>query len=108
MSSEQKAKRPFIFIVDDERIIADTLATILNRNGFEAKALYSGERLIEAELVKPDALISDVVMPGMSGIDAAIHIRKAIPEYRIILFSGQASTPICLLRPGQPGTDWRF
>jgi len=93
MSSEQKAKRPFIFVVDDERLIADTLALILNRNGFEAIPLYSGEKLIEAvEVLKPDVLITDVVMGGMSGVEAAIRIREAIPECHILLFSGQAAT----------------
>ena len=40
----------------------------------------------------PDLLISDVVMPGMTGVDLAIHFRKAQPSCRILLFSGQAAT----------------
>jgi DNA-binding response OmpR family regulator len=93
MSSEHELRRPFIFVVDDEHLIADTLALILNKNGFEAMPLYSGEKLIEAvEVLKPDALITDVVMGGMSGVEAAIRIREAIPECHILLFSGQAAT----------------
>jgi CheY-like chemotaxis protein len=82
-----------VLVVDDECIIADTLALILERNGFVAKAVYSGEKAIEAAReLKPHALISDVVMNGMTGIDAAIDISKIVPDCRIILFSGQAAT----------------
>jgi DNA-binding response OmpR family regulator len=82
--------RPFILVVDQEQTVADTLALVLNLNGFEAMALYSAERLVEAiEVLRPDAIISDVVMHGLSGIDAAIRVQEAIPECKVILLSGQ-------------------
>jgi DNA-binding response OmpR family regulator len=37
-------------------------------------------------------LLSDVMMPGLSGIEAAIEIFKSIPECKVLLFSGQAGT----------------
>jgi CheY-like chemotaxis protein len=42
--------------------------------------------------VTPDLIISDVIMPDMNGIEAAIQIRKFLPECKILLFSGQAAT----------------
>ena len=84
---------PKVLIVDDERVIADTLAMILNHAGFEAKAVYSGEKAVEiVPLFQPDMLISDVIMGDMNGIDAAILIRRMCPEIRVLLFSGQAAT----------------
>lgn len=86
-------KTPFVFVADDERIIADTLAIILNNSGYEAVAFYSGEQIVEAStLIKPDAVIADVVMGGISGIEAAIRIREALPGCPILLLSGQATT----------------
>ncbi len=41
--SEQQAK-PKVLVADDERVIADTLAIILNQAGFDATAVYSGEK----------------------------------------------------------------
>ncbi len=82
-----------VLVADDERMIANTLARILSSSGFEAKAVYSGENAIEAARdLKPDVLITDVIMGGMTGIEAAIHIIALLPNCRIILFSGQAST----------------
>jgi DNA-binding NtrC family response regulator len=82
-----------IFVVDDELIIASTLATILRMNGFDALSFtHPQEALREARDKAPDLLISDVIMPGMSGIDLAILMLKLSPECKVLLFSGQAAT----------------
>jgi len=85
--------KPKVLVVDDERVIADTLAIILNQHGFDASAVYTGTAAVErAKSVRPDLVISDVIMPDMNGIEAAIHIRKFLPGCKILLFSGQAAT----------------
>jgi len=85
--------KPKVLVADDERVIADTLAIILNQSGFEATAVYSGEKAVEmARTLRPNMLISDVIMTDMNGIDAAIQIRSILPDCKILLFSGQAAT----------------
>jgi CheY-like chemotaxis protein len=82
-----------VLVVDDERVIADTLATILNQNGFEAFAVYTGTAAVDsARSNHPDLVISDVIMQDMNGIEAAIRIRQMLPACKILLFSGQAAT----------------
>lgn len=82
-----------IIVVDDEPIIADTLANILNGEGHNALAFSGGEAAIRlAEMMLPDVLVTDVVMSGMDGIETAKAIRKLAPGCRIILFSGQAES----------------
>jgi DNA-binding response OmpR family regulator len=75
--------KPKVLVADDERMIANTLAIILNQSGFEATAAYTGEEVVQAaKTLRPDALVSDVVMPGLNGIDAAdaaIELRKILP-----------------------------
>jgi CheY-like chemotaxis protein len=72
--SETVLKRK-VLVADDERVIADTLVIILNQAGFDATAAYSGRTAVElAESLRPDMLISDVIMPDLSGIDAAISV----------------------------------
>lgn len=85
--------KPRVLVADDEHVIANTLAIILNQSGFDAHAVYSGEKAVElAGTMKPDMVISDVIMTGMTGIEAAIQIRTLLPQCKILLFSGQAAT----------------
>jgi DNA-binding NtrC family response regulator len=80
-----------VLVVDDDIVIADSLAVILNANGYHARAVHSAEDAVEKSvLLAPDVLITDVVMTGMSGIELAIHISNTVPTCKIILFSGQA------------------
>ena len=101
--------KPRVLVVDDERVIADTLATILNQAGYDASAVYSGIVAVErAKSVKPSLVISDVVMPDMNGIEAAIKIRAALPSCKILLFSGQASTADLLEEARQQGHEFEI
>ena len=85
--------RPVVLVVDDESVIADTLAEILTRSGYTGVAEYDGDSALEtALLTPPEMLITDVVLPGMTGIELALKMRRIFPECKIILFSGQAST----------------
>ncbi|MGA3055500.1 MAG: response regulator [Candidatus Korobacteraceae bacterium] len=82
-----------VLVVDDEQVIADTLAKILDLNGYDASAVYTGTAAVEsARSLRPDLIISDVIMPDMDGIQAAIRIRSFLPDCKILLFSGQAAT----------------
>lgn len=85
------AKRK-ILVVDDEHAVADTLAALLKHHGFDVYVAYSGTEALElAFQIKPDLVISDVMMPGKDGIEVAIVLKAALPECKIILFSGNAS-----------------
>ena len=106
--SETQVK-PKVLVADDERVIADTLAIILNQSGFEATAVYTGEKAVEmAKTLKPDMLISDVIMTDLNGIDAAIKIRELLPACKILLFSGQAATADLLDRARGQGHEFEI
>jgi CheY-like chemotaxis protein len=101
--------KPKVLVADDERVIADTLAIILNQSGFEATAVYSGEKAVEAaKALRPDMLISDVIMNDLNGIDAAIKIREMLPSCKILLFSGQAATADLLDRAQVQGHQFEI
>ena len=98
---------PVVLIVDDERVIADTLAIILSKSGFRAVTAYDGFRALElATTVRPKLLISDVMMPGMTGIELAIALTELYPECKVLLFSGQAATVDLLKTAREIGHDF--
>ena len=102
MSSSFEPKR--VLFVDDERLIADTLAIIFSSQGYETRAVYSAEQALE--LISdwlPNLAIIDVRLPGMNGIDLAIRLRAEYPDCRLSLFSGQASTSDLLELARQKG-----
>lgn len=106
--TESKTK-PRVLVVDDERVIADTLAMILNQSGFDARAIYSGEAALEmAPTFLPEMLISDVIMADLNGIDAAIRIRAMLPTIKILLFSGQAATADLLEKARARGYEFEI
>ena len=82
-----------VFVVDDEPIIAFTLATILQTHGFDAAPFTEPEAALEASLDRsPDLLITDVIMPVISGIELAHRVLGFCPDCKILLFSGEAGT----------------
>lgn len=85
------AREPKVLVVDDERLLADTTASILRRAGFNAKTAYDGFSALEMTAAfRPDLLLTDIMMPAMNGVELAIAIRKIYPGTKILLFSGQA------------------
>jgi DNA-binding response OmpR family regulator len=96
--------RPRVLVVDDETSIADTVTTILSMSGYAAMAAYDGDDALETALVSPPhLLITDVVLPGMNGIELAITIQRVFPDCQILLFSGQATTVDLLTAAGSAG-----
>src|SRR5258708_1388510 len=87
-STTAASLNPRVLVADDEQVIGNTLAIILNQAGFEARAVFSGEKAIESlDSFQPDMLISDVIMTGMTGIEVAIITRSKLPKCKILLFS---------------------
>ena len=96
-----------VLVVDDELIIADTLAMILSRSGYRAGAAYDGSSAMQlARLHRPGLVITDVVMPGMTGIELALALETTVPECKVLLFSGQATTIDLLWKAREMGRDF--
>jgi CheY-like chemotaxis protein len=102
--NDSKHRRAVVLVVDDESAIADTLSEILSRSGYAAITAYDGEEALEsALLMPPEMLITDVQLPGMSGIELAITVKRVFPDCKILLFSGQASTSELLASANRAG-----
>jgi CheY-like chemotaxis protein len=98
-----------VLVVDDERLVADTLSEILKRFKYDAFPFYSGEAAIAAarELC-PDFVLSDVIMPRLNGVETVLKIREICPHTRVILLSGNAATADLLTRAHSEGHDFEL
>lgn len=104
----QSNRQPYVYVVDDEEVIASSLAMILQiHGGFRARAFTKPlEALEAARHDTPDLLITDVVMPLLSGIELAIQVRECCPDCKVLLFSGQAATAHMLEAAQEDGYDF--
>jgi DNA-binding NtrC family response regulator len=104
-----KPKTTRIFVVDDETVIAATLAMILKTSGFDARSFTNPlEALNAADAEPPQLLITDVVMPEMLGTDLAIEMKRRCPDCKILLFSGQAATSDLLAKARSEGHEFNL
>ena len=86
-----------VLIIEDERLLADSIQALLEKKGFQVEAVYDGESGVEyAVLGVYDLLILDVMMPGMDGYQVARKVR-----------ADRCSTPILMLT-AKSGIDDRI
>jgi DNA-binding NtrC family response regulator len=83
---------PRILVIDDETSILHTLEILLRGEGFEVMVRTSGKEALDtwAE-TRPDVVLSDIRMPGLTGMDVLGAIRERDPEVPVILMTAQAS-----------------
>jgi len=81
-----------ILVIEDERLLADSLKTLLESKGFDVEVAYDGESGSEyAELGIYDLLIMDVMMPGMDGYQVARHVRAKRCTTPILMLTAKAA-----------------
>lgn len=102
MMNAEKLK---VLVLDDEPLIADSLAQVLNLFDYEATAKYDPVQGVEwLGTNSCDIVISDVVFGGqLSGIDLAIKLNEAFPRCKVLLMSGNNSTADLLAAAQQKG-----
>jgi DNA-binding NtrC family response regulator len=91
-AASDDTKRRAVLVVDDEPLVADTLAMILSQAGFEARPVYTAKAALHAARERsPGFLLTDVQMPETDGIELAMQIAEEFPTCEILLFSGHAN-----------------
>jgi two-component system response regulator HydG len=77
-------------VVDDESAILDTVRILLKNEGFEVSTAQGGRAGLDALQKKPDIVLSDIRMPGVSGIEILQAARQQDPDLPVILMTAQA------------------
>lgn len=80
--------RPRVLVVDDDRLVADTLRLVFVANGFDSEACYSAaDGLKMAKSFSPELLLCDVAMPGGDGVQLAAQVFRELPTCQMIMLT---------------------
>jgi DNA-binding response OmpR family regulator len=89
MSVSHAKEQHRVLIVDDEKLIAFTLKQIFATKGYEARTAGSAEDALQIlDTWAPNLAVLDVALPGMDGIELALHLKARWPACRLLLISG--------------------
>ncbi|WP_288380807.1 response regulator [uncultured Massilia sp.] len=90
-----------VLLVDDEPDVADMAEVLLAAHGLDTVVAYSGPDALLALASHPDidAVVSDVMMPGMTGLELAEQIDQRYPKVKVVLASGYMAPD---MTQGQP------
>ena len=103
------AARLKVLVADDEPVIADTLAMILEQDGYQTEAVYGGRQAVEkARRWIPDLFLSDVNMPELTGLQAAMEICTIHPGCKVLLFSGEPGSRLLVHENRLNGRSFDF
>ena len=81
-----------VLVVDDDKLVADTLTLIFLANGFESEARYSAaEGLDRARTFVPELVLCDITMPDESGLQLAERLSLELPKTRMLMLTAYSS-----------------
>jgi UDP-3-O-[3-hydroxymyristoyl] N-acetylglucosamine deacetylase len=81
-----------VLIVDDEESVVQSIAGVLEDEGFRVAKAKSGEEAIKVfQQEEPDVTLLDIWMPGMDGIEVLKRLKWIAPECQVIMISGHAT-----------------
>lgn len=89
-----------VLVVEDEQVVQEITARILERAGYEVTVVADGSQGLSAALAEPgfDVVVTDVIMPSLSGIDLADELLARRPETGVVLLSGYTEGTLDLAR----------
>ena len=84
--------KPSVLIIDDESGILESLTILLRSEGFTPIIAHGGRRGLELmEQSSPDIILTDIRMPGLTGVEVLAAARLAMPDVPVILMTAQAT-----------------
>lgn len=98
---------PIVLVVDDEENIRTTLTLFLSERGFGVEAVGSGEAAVErVQEREVDAVLLDLNLPGMDGIETMGRLRRLRPQVPIIIITAFGSIPSAMEAMRQGSQDY--
>ena len=101
------SQQPHILIADDERSIRLMLETGLTLNGFRVTSVRTGREALDAIAAAPfDAILSDIYMPDVSGLELVDQLRAKHPNLPIVLMTAQGSLQVAIEAVSRGANDF--
>jgi FixJ family two-component response regulator len=98
ISPDMKQKKATIAVVDDDDRLLRSLENLMLSFGYDVRAHVSGESLLNSnDIGDLDCLVSDVGMPGISGIQLLERVRAMRPDLPVILITGRQEKHLSLV-----------
>jgi two-component system cell cycle sensor histidine kinase/response regulator CckA len=97
-----------LLLVDDDAAVRGVVGTILLQAGHRVTVVQSAKEALLAASTSAEAfelLVTDVVMPGMSGVELSRELRRRAPGLKVLLFSGYPGRDADALS-GEPGVEY--
>ncbi len=92
--TDSDTRRARVLVVDDERPIVDLLCMLLEDEGFDVTGETAGQDALEMlHCEHPDVIITDVMMPGMTGYELARAAKEIDPDVRVVIMSAVTEPP---------------
>jgi len=87
----------FVYVVDDDDAVRDSLVALLAAADLAVRSYASAEALLEAlERLQSGCIITDVQMPGMTGLELLSHLKGRTNEFPVIILTGRADVPMAV------------
>jgi CheY-like chemotaxis protein len=102
-TAAEGAERPMVLVVDDDRNFCEAIARCLAQRGYDVTCADGGEVAVEAiGERKPDVIVTDILMPGMDGIDLMNWLRDEGLDIPVIVISGESQRAAQDAAQGEP------
>ena len=94
---EPSMPKPKILVIEDERALVEVLSYNLEREGFEVLVAYDGQDgLRQAQIKLPDLVVLDLMLPGLSGLEALRELHREKSDLPVLILSARSDLPIKL------------
>src|SRR5579875_522560 len=94
-------RSPRVLLVEDDQIVALSLAAALKGDGFDVRAYFSAEDALAAcEIWRPQIVVTDLQLPGISGLELIESLRGIVPSSLCFLISGSIASSASLESSG--------